>query len=300
MSLSKPALARHALARRAPLLWSIASLLLAACGTLPQPFSHDGKVTNPLVATGERAGINVIPVAGTNHGAALALRLAEAFREEDLAAHSQAEPGAGYTVVGKAVTGAVVDGTNLRVRFNWQILDPRGRPGGIFHQQTTVNRKAWNQGSPALLRSLAGTAVAGLTPMISGPRAKPVARQRLITIFDVNGAPGDGRVSLRRSLAFELRKLGFRVTESDIQGTDPVVLMGEVKVVPSEAGSERVEITWSVLAGDGRLLGNVTQNNQVKAGSLKRFWGVTAALVARAAAPGIKDLIERTAGTKSP
>ncbi len=300
MSLCKPTLARHARARRAPLLWSIASLLVAACGTLPQPFSHDGKVTNPLVATGERAGINVIPVAGTNHGAALAVELAEAFRAEDLAAHSQAEPGAGYTVVGKAVAGAVVDGTNLRVRFNWQILDPRGRPGGIFHQQATVNRKAWNQGSPALLRSLAGTAVAGLTPMISGPRAKPVARQRLITIFDVNGAPGDGRVSLRRSLAFELRKLGFRVTESDIQGTDPVVLMGDVKVVPSKAGSERVEITWSVLAGDWRLLGNVTQNNQVKAGSLKRFWGVTAALVARAAAPGIKDLIERTAGAKSP
>ncbi len=299
MSSSNPNLAQPGLARRAPLLWGIAaSLFLAACGTLPQPFSHDGKVTNPLAAAGQRAGINVVPVAGTRHGAALAARLAEAFRKEDLAAYSQAKPAAGYTIVGKAETGAVVDGTNLRVLFDWQILDPRGRPGGIFHQRATVDRKAWKQGSPALLRSLAGKAVAGLAPLISGPRAEPTAKQRLVTIFDVDGAPGDGRISLRRSLAFELRKLGFRVAESGIQGANPVVLMGEVRVGPAKAGSQRVDITWSVLAGDGRVLGNVTQTNQVKAGSLTRFWGVTAALVAREAAPGIKDLIDRTTGAK--
>ena len=295
MSSSKPPQAK-----RAPLLWGIAGgLFLAACGTLPQPFSHDGKVTNPLLAPGERAGINVITVAETTHGVALAIELAKAFREGDLAAQSQPTRGAGFTVVGRAETGAVAGGTNLRMRFVWQILDPRGRPGGIYRQQSMVNREEWRQGSPALLRDLARKAAAGLTPLISGPRAKPMARHRLVTIFDVDGAPGDGRVSLRRSLAFELRKLGFRVAESGIQGTDPIVLLGDVRVGPAKAGSQRVDITWSVLDGNGRVLGKITQTNQVKAGSLNRFWGVTAALVARAAAPGIRGLIVRTTGAKS-
>ncbi len=274
----------------------IACLSLAACGALPQPFTHGENVNNPLLAPGERAGINVITVAGTPHGAALAREIAQAFRDEDFAAHTQSGPSAGYTLVGRATIAPAESKSTAQVRLLWRILNPKGRPGGIHHQELTVDRAAWGRAAPPLLKRVARDAVAGLAPLISGARTVPVTGVQPITIFDIDGAPGDGRVSLRRSLAFELRKLGFRVAESVIRGAKPIVLLGAVKITPPDEGdSQRVEIIWTVLAPEGRVLGTIKQSNNVKSGGLARAWGVTAALAARAAAPGITEIIRRSA-----
>jgi hypothetical protein len=274
----------------------IACLSLAACGPLPKPFSHDRTAANPLLAPGERAGINVVTVAGTPHGASLAKEVAEAFREEDFAAQAQSGPSAGYTLVGRATIGPTGSDAKARVRLLWLVLNPRGRPGGIHHQELMVDRAAWDRAEPPLFKRLARDAVAGLVPLLSGGRASVTTDPQLITVFDIDGAPGDGRVSLRRSLAFELRKLGYRVAESVIRGARPMVLLGTVKVSPAGTGdTQRVGITWTVLAPEGRVLGTIKQTNHVKSGSLARTWGVTAALAARAAAPGITEIIQRSA-----
>jgi len=272
----------------------IACFFLAACGTLPQPFSHDGNADNPLLAPGGRAGINVITVAGTPHGAALARHVAQALRDEDFAAQAQPKLSAGYTLVGRATIGPTDSNSKARVRLLWLVLNLRGRPGGIHHQELTVDRAAWHRAAKPLLQRLAREAVAGLTPLNSDARAVPVTKTQSITVFDIDGAPGDGRVSLRRSLAFELKKLGFRVAESVIQGATPIVLLGAVKITTADKkDTQRVEITWTVLAPEGRVLGTIKQANNVKAGSLDHSWGVTAALAARAATPGIAEIIRR-------
>lgn len=275
---------------------TIACLLVAACGALPQPFSHDGDVDNPLLAPGKHAGINVVTVAGTPHGALISREVAQAFRDEDFAAQAQPGLSAGYTVVGRATIGPTESRTKARVRLLWLVLNLRGRPGGVHHQELMVDRAAWDRAAKPLFKRLARDAVAGLAPLISGARTVPVTEDRSITVFDVDDAPGDGRIALRRSLAFELRKLGFRVAESVIRGATPIVLLGAVKITPADIGStQRVEITWTVLAPEGRVLGTVKQTNHVESGSLARFWGVTAALAARAAAPGITKIIRRQA-----
>jgi len=270
----------------------VACLSVAACGALPQPFSRDGDVDNPLLAPGAHAGINVVTVAGTPHGKLIAREVAQAFRNEDFAAQAQPGLSAGYTLVGRATIGPAKIKAKTRVRLLWLVLNLRGRPGGIHHQELTVDRAAWDRAEAPLFKRLARDAVAGLAPLISGARNIPVTETQSITVFDVDGAPGDGRVALRRSLAFELRKLGYRVAESVVRGATPMVILGAVKITPADKGAtQRVEITWTVLAAGGRVLGTTKQINHVKSGSLTRFWGVTAALAARAAAPGITKII---------
>ncbi|MDX1484110.1 MAG: hypothetical protein R3229_06490 [Alphaproteobacteria bacterium] len=279
-----PVRARHGLA-------AIFCLWIAACGALPQPFSHDGKVTNPLLAPGERAGINVITVAGMHHGRALADEIAQAFRDEDFAASSSAEPSRGYTLVGQASSFPAADPDAVRVRLLWRLLTPQGRPGGIHHQEALVPRTQWRNGARPVLRRLARDAVSDLAPLLSDPTAAPIARNQPVAVVDVDGAPGDGRISLRRALAFELRKQGFRVAEAAIRGASPIVLMGTVTASPAKSGTQRVAITWSVLSPDGQVLGKIEQANEVTAGSLDKTWGLTAIYAARAAAPGIADII---------
>jgi hypothetical protein len=275
----------------------IACLLVAACGNLPQPFARTNAGDNPLLAPGERAGINVITVAGTPHGALIAKEIAQALRDEGFAAQARARLSTGYTLVGRATITPAKSTGKAQVRLLWLVLNIRGRPGGIHHQELTVDRAAWNRGAQPLLQRLARDAVSGLAPLMSDAHAAaPVRKSQPIIVFDVDGAPGDGRVALRRSLAFELRKLKYAVTETVIQGAAPIVLLGAVKVsAAAKANTQRVEITWTVLAPDGHVLGTIKQTNDVKSGSLVRSWGGTAALAARAAAPGIAKIISRAA-----
>ncbi|MDH3239250.1 MAG: hypothetical protein OEO83_01145 [Alphaproteobacteria bacterium] len=277
-----------------------ACLFAAACGALPQPFSHEGKVDNPLVAPQARAGIKVRAVAGMPHGAAFAEEIAAAFRRDDIAAQTGAGPSGGYTLMGRAVTRPGPAPSQARVGILWRVLGPNGGAAGLHHQEHLVARADWLAGSRPLLRRLARDAVAGIAPAIADPKRRVSPPLRPVAVRDITGAPGDGRVSLRRSLAFELRKLGFPVTESRESGTDAVVVSGTVKVGRSPEGGDRVEIAWTVADPAGRMLGSVKQANTVEAGSLQRSWGVTAALAARAAAPGIARILRRGMGKSGP
>jgi hypothetical protein len=77
-------------------------------------------------------------------------------------------------------------------------------------------------------------------------------------------------------------------------GAPSFVLTGTVTMSPADAGKQQhVRIGWALLRGDGREIGQVSQENAVPAGSLDGAWGDVAYAVATAAAPGVLALIER-------
>lgn len=272
---------------------SLAVLVLAACGVVPQPFSHDGAVTNPMAQPGPRAGIAVLPVAGTDQGPALAQAVAEALRRLDFAAHSASAAGNGYVIRGAVRHAPVPGGNGRELKIVWAVSDPKGRPAGAYLQENEVEGTAWRRGERTLLVRLADGAARAIVPFIAeGDAAAAVARPS-IAVLDVDGAPGDGRISLRRAIAFELGKAGFAVTEAGLGAGNALVLAGSVRTRPAGPARERVEITWTLFAPSGKVLGTVTQANPVAKGSLVHQWGVTAVLVARAAAPGVARLIDR-------
>lgn len=253
-------------------------------------------MSNPLLAPDERAGIKVAAVKGTPHGRALAEAVARAFREADVAAQTGQGPSPGLTLVGQALETPGPRPSEARVRVLWRVLDADGALAGIEQQEWTVDARAWAAGAPPLISRLARDAAAKLTPMVADPKGGAQSGTRPVIVRSVTGAPGDGRVSLRRSLAFELRKLGIRVSESPSGDGKTIVLAGEVKVAPAggEAAGDRVEIIWTVLSPAGAVVGTVKQGNTVARGSLERSWGMTAVFAARAAAPGIARIVRRT------
>jgi hypothetical protein len=73
-------------------------------------------------------------------------------------------------------------------------------------------------------------------------------------------------------------------------------VQGEVKVVPVPKKQERVEIIWTVKTGAGDERGKVVQLNEIPAGTLSRYWGDVASVVAVEAAAGINNVIRRQSG----
>jgi len=68
----------------------------------------------------------------------------------------------------------------------------------------------------------------------------------------------------------------------------------------AQDGQQAIEIVWKMRRADGSVVGTLTQNNTVPAGSLERRWGGLADAVADAVAGGVAALLNRAAPDRSP
>lgn len=128
----------------------------------------------------------------------------------------------------------------------------------------------------------AGNTEAGSAPAVAaGPR--PLVFQ------GVQGAPGDGDVSLSREVAKLLAQSGARVTSSG--GPEALYLTAQVSKTPS-ANADRIQIVWKVQDASGNAIGEVTQANDVPRGALDQNWGEDAFYAAEGAKNGIMELLQ--------
>ena len=75
-------------------------------------------------------------------------------------------------------------------------------------------------------------------------------------------------------------------------------LAGSFKVSPPAAGSQKVELNWSVLRHDGMELGTLSQANAVPAGTFDKPWGELATVIAEGAAVGVTEILTRVPVSK--
>lgn len=264
---------------------------LAACQP-PQPFrSEDPAGANPLARPTYQAGLLVRAVPGAADPAGFAARVAEQLRHLDVNATTLGANQESYLLTGDIHTRDIGDG-RLALTLDWLLSDPNGRKVGQRLQRETVSAAAWLRDDGALTAHLAQQAASALAPLMGDGRA-PDAGEPVLTVRSVDGAPGDGDVSLRRALAYVLSKRGFRMVD-ELAGAN-VVIAGAVRVRTAGPATDEVSITWSARASDGDTLGTVEQSNRVPKGSLQPNWGVTAIQVAEAAVPGIERLIVSSA-----
>lgn len=121
------------------------------------------------------------------------------------------------------------------------------------------------------------------------PNPPPVAWGRpSFLIKPVEGAPGDGNVSLTRAIKAALRKRDLTVTEDPRQAS--YVIRGFVEMGTAVNGRQKAKIVWSVSTVAGQEVGKAVQENAVKAGSLDGAWGRIADIVSNAAVSGIQEL----------
>jgi hypothetical protein len=112
-----------------------------------------------------------------------------------------------------------------------------------------------------------------------------------VAVPTVKGAPGEGNAELTTAMRNALKKAGWPVLEAPRK--DALVVQGQVAIAPVQGDSQTVKIIWVVNSPDGKLLGDLKQDNAVPAGSLDQSWGENAGFAADAAAEGIFELIKK-------
>ena len=280
----------------------LALLALAACGDLPQPFlGRPGALAARLSQPPpSRLSIpsptaSLLPDAAA---AAWAAAVAEAMVGEEIPAATGSRRGEWSLELSAEVRGNEVVPT-------YTVKNPKGEPQG-FSEGAPVAASAWAGGDPKVLRAAAAQAAPGVASLLqrieaarqlSDPNSL-LNRPTRVYFAGVGGAPGDGNTSLAAQMRAKLTALGLVVQDS-ARGAD-FVMRGDVKAVPGAGGKTRIELQWTVTDGDAAASerGKVVQLNEVEPGSLDRYWGDVAVVVASEAATGVRDVILNAGGAR--
>lgn len=115
-----------------------------------------------------------------------------------------------------------------------------------------------------------------------------------VALVGVTGSPGRGNDELVVAMRKVLRKAGWPVVKKP--GRTTLSISGQVVLAEPRSGVQQVKLAWAVKLPTGKVLGTVSQANDVPAGSLDKAWGNTARYAAEAAAEGIFNLVEQARG----
>lgn len=110
-----------------------------------------------------------------------------------------------------------------------------------------------------------------------------------VAVPSVQGAAGQGNAELTQAMRQVLRDAGWPVVNAP--AANALTIRGKVKSVKAGA-VETVQLAWIVTTPDGKVLGDISQSNDVPAGSLDKGWGENARFATEAAATGIFKLIQ--------
>jgi hypothetical protein len=286
---------------RLALFLSLIPLLstLTACGDLPEPFLGNPGATarrlaqplTPLLAVPPGTD-TLLPDAANQE---LASQIATALQASEVPAIVRTPDKTDW----RLITRAEREGNFVTPLFSVQ--DPQGKEEGSA-QGEKVPLRAWADASAPLLTQVATEAAQRIGAVLTSIRvahdkADPGSlynRAAKVLVTEVTGAPGDGDLALTEQMRARLALLGPVVLTTPA-GADFVV-QGEVKIVPIPKGQERVEIQWIIKTASGSERGRVVQLNEIPTGTLNRYWGDVAVVVATEASNGVNDVIRRQAG----
>jgi hypothetical protein len=273
--------------------------MLSACGDLPEPFIGNPGATarrlaqpmTPLLAVPPGSD-TLLPDAANKE---LAKQIALALQATEVPAMVRTPEKSDW----RLITRAQRDGDFVTPMFS--VLDPTGKEQGTAEGEK-VPVQTWANADNALLDQIAAEAGPRIGAVLTSIRvardkADPGSlynRPAKVLVGDVTGAPGDGNVALTQQMRARLAVLGPVVLTTPA-GADFVV-QGDVKVVPVPKRQERVEIQWTVKTGSGDERGRVVQLNEIPAGTLDKYWGDVAVIVASEASKGVNDVILRQSG----
>ena len=277
-------------------------LLLAGCGDLPRPFAGNPGATALRLAQPPPARL-AVPVP-TN---ALLSDEASTAYEKALVAALQDQDVPAVADIAREGDWRLTLAAEVRddkVVPTFTVLNPSGEAKGST-ETAPQDAAQWADGSKPMLDQTAATAapaVATLLTRIEAQRQQSdpnslLNRPARVAVNDVTGAPGDGNMQLSRQLREQLPQVG-EIVQDGAAGADFIV-QGQVKTAAGSGGSERIEIQWIVSNLRGDELGRVVQLNEISPGSLDRYWGDVALVVAQEAAGGIRDVILNALGIKA-
>jgi hypothetical protein len=287
----------------------------------------------PAQAAPAQVRVAIAPIIGAPDavGRQLSAQLSSAVEKQRIAVAKVPTDRADYTLRGYVV--AAREKAGIKVSYIWDVTDPTGkRVNRITGEElagTAEMRDPWAAVTPQLVQTIAGKTASSLGVWLPNPpspaqaaaasgqsaamvaaQPAPIApvstaatttgslgREGAIAAIvpSVTGAPGDGAVSLTSALQQELSRNGIALADR----ASPAAYRVEGKVTMGEGkdGKQPIQIEWDVKDPQGKLLGTVSQKNEIADRSLDGSWGKTADLAAAAAAQGILKLLPQPTST---
>ncbi len=133
------------------------------------------------------------------------------------------------------------------------------------------------------------SAIAAATPATPTPAVPPkpgATAINAVAVLPVAGAP-----ELSAAMAKVLSDAGWPVVRKPRK--DALTIQGHVVIDAPQGATQVVHLDWEVKTPQGKVLGDVAQNNQIPAGSLAHGWGANAMPAAGGGAAGIVKLIQQ-------
>ena len=279
---------------------ALLTLLLAACGDLPQPFRGNpgglaGRLAVPppyrlAVPTPDAAMLSAI------ESEAFARAIAQALLKREVPAVAE-DP---LPLDWRLKMDMRLEGNRVVPRY--ALFDPDGAPQGVA-EGSAIPARDWARPDAALLAEVANDASRRAADLLlraeaarksTAPSALTAAGPPRIYLLPVRGAPGDGNESLTARMREALGDQG--ILAQDVADGAGFAADGRVNVVSTRPRMQRVEILWIVSRRDGQELGRVLQMNEIPAGLLDRHWGDIAFAAAAEAAGGVQRVIENAGG----
>ncbi len=271
---------------------------LSACGSVPQPFRGAPKLGtgNPLLDVPSATGVEVLPIEGMapEVSARITRIIADQLMELEIPAEAVPKPGhLGFILAGRA-NASVTSPGGEQFDISWSVRTRQGAVMARFNQTVQVplesdvpipvSRQAADYVADAM--GLSQTPVIGPAAAAAAAAAnKPVYPK--VSVKPVEGAPGDGRESLRLAVLQALTDGGTPRDDIDPE----VILTCTFETKPLDLTQQHVLITWRALTKDGKELGVLHLENDIPSGALDGAWGPTAFAIAAAAQPNLLKLI---------
>lgn len=276
-------------------------LLLARCGDLPQPFAGRPGATALRLATPPPARLTVPPPAEALLPQAAAAHMASALTDalvaNELPAFAQVPQPGDWSV---RMT-ATLEGQTVRPHYT--VVDAGGHVKGDVAGDP-LPAQAWEMADAGTLQQAAATAAPKITDLMRAVDAQikqsdPNSlfnRPARVYFAGVAGAPGDGDMSLARQMRVYLPQTGDMLAKS---ATDAdFTVQGQVRSKALAGNQQQIEIHWVVRDAQGHEAGDVAQGHDFPVGSLDRFWGDVAVVVAQEAAGGVHEVITNWSGRR--
>jgi hypothetical protein len=279
-------------------------LVLAACGTLPQPFYG-----NPGSPEAARLSLPPAPVlmVPTPKTALLDDKSAVLFASDVAAQMADHDvptvPGPVTKGAWKLGISATLSGTMVTPAY--EITGPDGKAYGHL-AGAPVDAAGWSNGDEATLNAAASADAPALTKLMtninaqiqqSNPQSLENRTPRLY-VGKVTGAPGDGDQSLPLNLIRDLPGPNLQLTQKTAEADFTVT--GTVKSAPAAQGQIQVELDWVVRDRNDRVVGQVTQIHALNPSDIDPYWGDVAAAAASEAAQGITTVVQNELLKKAP
>ncbi|MEE1557192.1 MAG: hypothetical protein V1262_14835, partial [Alphaproteobacteria bacterium] len=187
--------------------------LLGQCQPLPKPFAAAYKGDFSAVQIGPRAGLLVLPIAGTAEleaGSKLASAMATALRRHEVTASTGKGHRRSHSLWGStAMTG------NGRLRLTWRLHNAAGEETMTIVQEEKVRLIDWQQPNSALLAQLATNGASAIDRRLRREERGQGRRISLapVTLGSVDGVPGRGGRHLANAMLTALDDAGVPLTE---------------------------------------------------------------------------------------